>query len=721
MLALKRLRIKGFRAYTDEKEFMFDNPMILLFGENHLGKSSTLNAIEWCLFGNKECSGEKTGIRERVEWIVPNLRLNSNADVFVELELKDEQNQVYKIFRKWLSTTKDQLKITLPDGTILEDSEAKKKLDSLIKMTFKDFMATVYQHQEAIRAILTQVPKDRNDAIDRLLGLSDYRNIIGGIEDALKDLKSKRDRVDINKFSQNIESKKNFIEDSMKEKKEEALLKGIKEEQIDETAVLELANKEVKEKLHKFAQDANLQMPEILVPDHWKELNLFINSAKEIINNYRSEIPEVKKQKELFDNRLLISNLQASYEEADKTLKDYKKQLNEFIEKNGDKTTINNNISKIKEQIEAKNKELEETNAKAAIINNAIGYLRLEDINKNICPVCGKETPDLLEHLEEEWEKVYQDKVGDIEKEINNLKAELKNNKALMEEYEKIEQKVNTYENLKIEEAKKIGKFLQREISKDDDPVALLNEIAISIETKLNELKLSLDNKQDILNNINFALDKINLIVELLKSKEKRESVDVIEESPEFKQIQLLNKKTDKLIENLNSINNLLIKVSREEAESKISAAEAAIDDYFRRIANNPLIKHIKFSVGDSSNTSSNYYEFKGQNNENLIPILSQGDLNALALSIFLGLTCSEGINQPFNFIILDDPSQSLSSNHKENFVDVLNNVLENRVVILSSMDKELQNLLSTKITKAKTKYSFTNWTPESGPEVEKE
>lgn len=57
-----------------------------------------------------------------------NLRLNSNADVFVELELKDEQNQVYKIFRKWLSTTKDQLKITLPDGTILEDSEAKRNL-----------------------------------------------------------------------------------------------------------------------------------------------------------------------------------------------------------------------------------------------------------------------------------------------------------------------------------------------------------------------------------------------------------------------------------------------------------------------------------------------------------------------------------------------------------------------------------------------------------------
>ncbi len=40
----------------------------------------------------------------------------------------------------------------------------------------------VYQHQENIRAVLTQEPKDRNEALDRLFGLSDYRNIIEGIK-----------------------------------------------------------------------------------------------------------------------------------------------------------------------------------------------------------------------------------------------------------------------------------------------------------------------------------------------------------------------------------------------------------------------------------------------------------------------------------------------------------------------------------------------------------
>jgi len=51
----------------------------------------------------------------------------------------------------------------------------------------------------------------------------------------------------------------------------------------------------------------------------------------------------------------------------------------------------------------------------------------------------------------------------------------------------------------------------------------------------------------------------------------------------------------------------------------------------------------------------------------------------------------------------------------------VLNEFLKERMVVLSSMDKELQDLVLSKITKVKTKYIFSDWTPERGPEVKKE
>jgi len=47
--------------------------------------------------------------------------------------------------------------------------------------------------------------------------------------------------------------------------------------------------------------------------------------------------------------------------------------------------------------------------------------------------------------------------------------------------------------------------------------------------------------------------------------------------------------------------------------------------------------------------------------------------------------------------------------------------VLNERMVILASMDKELQDLVLSKITKAKTKYIFSDWTAERGPELRKE
>jgi len=199
MISLRRLTIKGFRAYTEVKEFSFDSPMVLLFGENARGKSSTLNAIEWCLFGN-ECMGKGTGIRERINWELPN-RNTKPPNVSVMLELEDKEGRRYVISRSLAPHGRrrgleEKLRINLPEGGLVEGEEAKARLQQLVKLSFRDFLTTVYQHQEAIRAVLTQEPRERNDAIDRLLGLSDHRNILTGIEAArLEKLLCKQEKL----------------------------------------------------------------------------------------------------------------------------------------------------------------------------------------------------------------------------------------------------------------------------------------------------------------------------------------------------------------------------------------------------------------------------------------------------------------------------------------------------------------------------------------------
>jgi len=190
--------------------------------------------------------------------------------------------------------------------------------------------------------------------------------------------------------------------------------------------------------------------------------------------------------------------------------------------------------------------------------------------------------------------------------------------------------------------------------------------------------------------------------------KKKREQIQV---STEFKRVEQLKTQMALLVDDVDKIKEAVSGASHNEAEHKVNAAGKIINDYFKRITDNPLVKNLDFSVSvDSKN--KNFYKFTDQDDEEITPILNQGDLNALALAIFLGMLREESIFTPFGFAMMDDPSQSMDSKHKENFVEVLEDILDKKMVILSTMDSE-QN-----ITKAKTKYMFKKWNPKDGAQI---
>jgi DNA repair exonuclease SbcCD ATPase subunit len=717
MVTLKKLRIKGFRAFMEEKEFSFDTPAILLFGENHNGKSSTLNAIEWCLFGN-ECIGTKSGIRERVDWEIPNRNLGSHPNVSIELELEDQDKKNYKIYRRYKSKTKDEFKVTPTDGQILEEEEAQKKIFNLMKASYRDFLTTVYQHQEAIRAVLTQEPRERNDAIDRLLGLSEYRNVLSAIDSAKLPAKQKEMGDDFDDFSDSIDTALHTREADLKDKKEKAIQKGIRADQFDEKAALSIAAG-VKKQLEEFASGAGLNLFDLEIPQEWKELQQFQEMADDEIRRLRSELPDVKRQSELFSQRAEFTSLRTSYE---KERQDYKKaceMLDKFINENGEKGSLNKVKSDIEKQIIEKEKEMSEADAKACTVNKAMEYLALEEVDKSICPVCGKETPDLFSHLKEEWEKKWEEKVGKIRVQIDGLRMKLKDTDSLLSQYRKLEEDIENVQGRVKEINDKIGKVLKREITDKDDSLVLLNNELGKIESELSKTKEAVEAKQETLNKISNSLDQMSLVTDILSLEEKKRVVEQITESEEYQQMEKLRDQMATLVNDLDKIKKTTSEASYERAQEKISTAERVIDKYFRQITNNSSVRSIRLSVTSDPKTSKNIYEFRDQDDKNVTPILSQGDLNGLALSIFLGMATLE--DQQTGFIMLDDPSQSLGSSHKEKLVEVLDEVLNDRMVILSSMDKELQDLALSKIAKAKTKYIFTNWTPKLGPEIKRD
>lgn len=267
---------------------------------------------------------------------------------------------------------------------------------------------------------------------------------------------------------------------------------------------------------------------------------------------------------------------------------------------------------------------------------------------------------------------------------------------------------------------KKIGNLLGKEVTQKDDPFIIVEMQLKKIKDELKKLEHIIHIKQEILNEITISLDQINLLFEIINQKQKMKIVEQIQRSEEYQKLEKLRDWMAILTTDIENIKQAIIEVSNEEAKQKVSAAGKMIDNYFRIITHNPSVNEIKFKAKPDSKTGRNSYEFIDENGDDIISILNQGDLNALALSIFLAMACSQGTNQSFGFIMMDDPSQSLGSNHKENLVNVLNEVLEQRMIILSSMDKELQDLINSRFMKEKTIYNFDDWTPASGPTIRK-
>lgn len=708
-MIIEKLRIVGFRGFVRKEEFEFppETPVIILLGENGKGKSSVLNAIEWCLFGS-DCIGKDTGIRERMGWEIKNRK---SDECLVELEVKDGDDK-YTIRRTFVSARKDEFSITLPNKEEMKDEKAKNKLHSLLKgFTFKDFLTTVFQHQESIRAILTQEPKDRNEAMDRLFGLSEYRNIIDGIN--LSEIKPDSLQNEISNLHDVIVGKINVWNEVIRNKEDELKSKGIAD--INNDAKIEIAKK-IKSSLTDFSKKIGIELPQDFnsIPD--TDAEKIIQASKKEIERLRSKMPELEEQQRLFFRREKLAEVKEKYTKVRKNLNEIKGSLQEFINKNGDKTTLEIRKVETEKKIKEIEQEKENMSLKGATIEKAIKYLEQEGINKNICPICGSEKTDLLDHLKEEWKKNYEQKLEELNNQFNEKRDEVEKFKDLISAHENFLKDKDKAEKKLKEIVEEIKKLLNREITAQDDPDTLLQKEIENIQKHLKNLENTIKHKQEELNKVNENISIFKELNETLALIKQREKAREIENTSEWKQLQEYSNDLKKLAERIRDIVNKIKEASNEEAKNKVESTQTQIGKFFKNITNHPAIEELKIKVSEDTRTGGNAYEFNDQNGKNITPILSQGNYNALALSVFLAMS---ELHQ-FEFLIFDDPSQSLGSTEKEKFSETLNDIAAKKVIFLSTMDNELFKLVEKGVVKQKTIYKFSDWKPEEGPLIER-
>jgi len=171
---LERISIRSFRGVAGEQILDFGGRSSLLYGNNGVGKSTMALALQWTLFG-KFPSG-----------VLPNIGFKNFLTPVSGIKGMSCGEVLFRRGAQVMTVSRDEETGTFRvkiGSRILEAEEAENERDSTLGLDMEAFVRTVLLHQSRVRGLLLDEVKDRNHAIDMLLGVEAAQDLL----DILKD------------------------------------------------------------------------------------------------------------------------------------------------------------------------------------------------------------------------------------------------------------------------------------------------------------------------------------------------------------------------------------------------------------------------------------------------------------------------------------------------------------------------------------------------------
>ena len=140
---ISKIKIKGIRGFNDETILDLTPGLNLLIGKNGAGKTSCLQAIEWCLSGKmKYMEGDEFS---REDAIVNLFNPSASGKVTLTLQTPKGEVEVSRTRKRGKSTTRGSspLLVTIGDK-VLEDEAAEAQLERALGLSIDEISNSIY-------------------------------------------------------------------------------------------------------------------------------------------------------------------------------------------------------------------------------------------------------------------------------------------------------------------------------------------------------------------------------------------------------------------------------------------------------------------------------------------------------------------------------------------------------------------------------------------------
>lgn len=702
-------------------------------GRNGAGKSSILEAIRFIF--SESSRGYKSKIKSGTNSSRVKLRFSKDSDIYsIEKKLHTKKPSTATM---WINRER------VADNP----SSVYKRLQEVLTENVLDKL--IYVPQGSLTALINRLRiKGGRQELDALLGLDKLERVYRGIGGELRVKEAQLEMIlkQIAKYPENaekeyneeierLENEKRILEKKFdKYKKNQNVLDSkIKQlgGKIDEMRNIKKKKEELERKINEFKLKStglrkgleSLKVNMKLIQERKKEMDRLINTER----NLRRYVPIRDLLTRLENDEQKLKELE-DLENKEKILKEIEKSLKDRDEIQAKYDRYRLRMMKLEREIAINNQQ----------INEQKNYLRdLGSLDRKAkCPRCGQILTK--EHLQKE-KRISEDKIKDLEKELNDLNLELEKvegrEESLKRELEDLNRKEVEKKQLKeeiekgIKERESLLSDIQN-IKKDLGGLGYSNETLALVEDRITELgniqgrinvfKEEIKKEKDYAQEIHRNEDQLyqvtkreeefreefnklrydDALFEELQKKRENFLEQHREVSIEMERCEFQIKENKNRGDELNSKKNEFLELKRREREinkeinlmkeaSEIFHTNKGIVRYLRErciyqlsILITRYFRRINQNPKYREIIFDKNYEIEIKSSEGNFSIdqLSGGEKVQLAIALRIALL---EILSPIRLLILDEPFGSLDRDHRDVLGEALNKVASDGQLIL--------------------------------------
>lgn len=724
MFKLSSLEVESFRGFSARTDFDLNARTILILGPNGTGKSSFLDAIEFALFGDVAHFFGSEFTRTRDELVNT---FGESKDARVALTLSDNNGNHLQIIR--IKTIgRKETSVTVNYGEqVLEGDEADRRIKELLKLDLARFYNSVYLHQALIHDMVAGSPQDKAEALDHLLGLEEIREIIEAVPLAAADKKAGLLLQDLEKIQARHEALAPLALRDMESAKSE-ILHSLSTNELNPSVFRDqFADAANEFRRLAIEHELKFEVP-VLELDHAEmSVNQLHRLYKKILESTPPRVRVLRAEVDSLAPRIDgISELERDLRQAESGVEE---ALGRW-----------KSVQVLSKELVASRKGLSQLNKRKDLLDQKyslleMGIAALKKTEKAECPLCHLrwDRAKLSRHLRSEIRQTkrvelnwLQKRIGNASKKVDSLSEDDRRYKEATAGFQEAIDRAKDFSDNAMQEGILDASFDEKE------PLDSLRQIKEILKSRRKEVQRELDqetaSEADRVNEASGTLERLDLIASFFRdsrsSQQAKEELGRLES--ELEVFKAASSEANSLAQRYRSLTNTLAATKAEIANRLLQQFEPTISAVYSRLNPHPYYKRLIVQV--ESNTSNNEFSYRlralDQSTGQMTSVrsrFSMGQMNLVAISIFLSLTLGSGHN--LDTIMLDEPEQCLDLKHIGNLVDVLRDLQAHKQIIVATQSQEFKNLLTglfaPPVGETRILYEFEGWSKD-GPKLRK-